>query len=336
MNTRFDVSVIVATYNQSVRKTLLTLHSLIIQKKVALQIIIADDCSEKNNFSELQSYFENNDFHNYILKESKENQGTVANIYRCLKDCGGEYVKFISPGDMIYGEESLYHWIAFMKKNALDLSFCDLYNYVDDNGNFKMVKEYAFPQYPSIYNGKTSKSRRLHYQLVCNDYLPGAATLILKDKAGPYLLEIIKYARYLEDSMYKFMNADDCSIQYFPHYCMLYEINSGITQQTEKAKKWHKILIDEWYKTNIYLAKKYLGKSKNQRQTIYFSHWRKEHEDLRLSNVFSGDKKDSLKALMALYFHIPAMIPWHIRLMINRRYTKTTIDECIEKSLESY
>ena len=60
-NNNNEVTVIVATYNQKLIKTKLTLDSIIRQKRISVRIIVADDGSDENHFMEIKNYF----FENY-------------------------------------------------------------------------------------------------------------------------------------------------------------------------------------------------------------------------------------------------------------------------------
>ena len=50
MKNKYDVSIIVATYNPDLNKLMSTLLSIIIQKGIKFEIIVTDDGSQKDYF----------------------------------------------------------------------------------------------------------------------------------------------------------------------------------------------------------------------------------------------------------------------------------------------
>ena len=71
--TRYDISVIVVTYNQDVNKTLTTIHSILIQKDVTIQLIVADDGSDCDNFTYIKKYLESKKVEGYVLLNNNDN-----------------------------------------------------------------------------------------------------------------------------------------------------------------------------------------------------------------------------------------------------------------------
>ena len=57
MNKQFDVSALVVCYKPNLKKLIMTLKSLIYQKDVCMQIVIADDGSEIDHFDEIKAFF---------------------------------------------------------------------------------------------------------------------------------------------------------------------------------------------------------------------------------------------------------------------------------------
>ena len=80
----YSVSVVVVTYNPSWDKEKETLDSILKQKGISIEIIIADDGSKENNFSLVKEYFEKNEFNDYKLVFNPVNKGTVYNTYSGL------------------------------------------------------------------------------------------------------------------------------------------------------------------------------------------------------------------------------------------------------------
>ena len=108
-----DVSVIVACYNPDIVKLKKTINSILNQVGVSYEIIIADDGSEFEYKSEIEKWFKENQVKNYKLSFLPENQGTIKNIYFALSYCSGEYVKTISPGDLLISEHIICECCLF-------------------------------------------------------------------------------------------------------------------------------------------------------------------------------------------------------------------------------
>ena len=100
-------SVLMLTYNSSWNKTRQTLYSVLVQKDVSFEIIIADDGSEENNFEKICDYLAAWNFTAYSLVANERNQGIVRNFNSGLVLCKGEYIKLLSPGDFLYDENTL-------------------------------------------------------------------------------------------------------------------------------------------------------------------------------------------------------------------------------------
>ena len=63
----YDVSALILTYNPNFEKLIYTLNSFMLQKNIKLQIVIADDGSNKDYFNEIRQYFKERDFGDYKL-----------------------------------------------------------------------------------------------------------------------------------------------------------------------------------------------------------------------------------------------------------------------------
>lgn len=97
------VSVIVGAYRPDLHKMLLTLRSILLQKKCSYEIILTDDGSKENYFAEVKDFFARAPFSDYKLLPSEKNQGTVLNVWKALQVAQGEYIRLISPGDFMHG-----------------------------------------------------------------------------------------------------------------------------------------------------------------------------------------------------------------------------------------
>lgn len=248
-NKEIQVTIIVATYYPDYTKLQQTIKSVVLQKNVKLEILVADDGSECNYFSQLIELFESYDFTDYVLLESKTNMGTCQNIYRALKIAKGEFVKFISPGDYLYGDDVLSQWYLFMKENDVDISFGDVVYYNTKKHNLNIMKVHTHPQVLWPYK-KTKYSERavkLNYLLLC-DASVGAAYMGKTYLLQKYLKFIVGKVKYAEDFMYRLMIADGVRLWYFPHVVLWYEYETGIS--TNKESKWARLLAEDLESAN--------------------------------------------------------------------------------------
>ena len=77
---KYEVSVIVLTYNSGLDKVFKTLNSILCQKNVRVEIVISDDGSTNDNFNAIKQYFISNHFHEYVLTKSKQNMFTIITL----------------------------------------------------------------------------------------------------------------------------------------------------------------------------------------------------------------------------------------------------------------
>ncbi len=323
--TRYDISVIVVTYNQDVNKTLTTIHSILIQKDVTIQLIVADDGSDCDNFTYIKNYLESKKVEGYVLLNNNDNVGTVKNIIRCKSVCNSKYTKLISPGDFLYGDFVLKKWMDFMERGALAASFSNVIYYQNVDNTITPIKFKSFPQNTQIYQSKDKYGKRAFYQLVYNDYWLGSAVFCRTDVMFQYLKLIDGKVKYGEDNIYRIMAGDEIRRGYFKCNTMLYEYNIGVSSLAQRDDKWHRALLNDWYVTSrIILANSSLPK-RVKKKLQFFSNWKMENANRGFSvgNMRLG--RFILK-LIVLYMNIPGLFLWHLKRYIHPRYTSTSLD----------
>lgn len=241
-NNKYDVSVIVATYNPNIDKLLYTLNSIIFQKNISFEIIIADDGSIAFPKEEVMHYFKMHHFQNYKINILKENQGTVCNVNEGLLLAEGRLVKLLSPGDLLAHYTVLEHWLRYMEKNNVDLSFADAIYYENIN-NPHFLKEKAHPQ--NIFNDleKTMKN-----YLKYNDIFLGAAIMTKRKIMNDYMPLIVGRVKYAEDNIYRIMISDGIKTGFFKENAIFYEFGTGVS--TSKSTIWEDRLKKDWKETD--------------------------------------------------------------------------------------
>ena len=97
-----DISVVLLTYNSSLEKTLFSLRSIIKQKDVSFDVVVADDGSKNNNFDEIEQFFIKNNFKDYTLISHKNNIGTIKNFISAIEKVETNYFKDFGQGDAFF------------------------------------------------------------------------------------------------------------------------------------------------------------------------------------------------------------------------------------------
>lgn len=325
INDEFIVTVIVATYNPILNKALETINSILLQEDVKIQVIIADDGSEETYFNEYEEFFKKKAFKDYILLRSPKNQGTIRNLARCVKDFKGRYIKMISPGDYMYGSTALRDWARYMEEHQLLMTVGDAFYYVRNKSGYRLIKEHAFPQAPEVLN-QTNERKKKYYQLIYNDYWLGAATLIERDTFEKYINIVKDLAVYGEDNMYRIAACDGINRGYYPKQVVMYESDTGVSSLGDKGNKWHKILMDEWVKTNEFILERLDVDKGFKHKFERFLNWKKQNFNIRSSELNGKNPIKLIAGLVPLYISIPGMIYWSLRRVLFKRTTSTDID----------
>lgn len=243
MDKEIAVSVIVATYNPQYGKLLQTLESIIAQENITVEIVVTDDGSKENHFDKMKAFFKNNKFSNYKLCSLDVNGGTVKNVYSGLKACSGEYVKVISPGDILTRKNTLYDWVQFMADTKTDISYGKAYYYNKDDEGIKYLKVLCHPQKTDIYVKRDFLAVK-NYYLLANDIVNGATVLCRRVIFEKYLQMLVGKVIYAEDNAYRIMVADGIVPSFFDENVIFYEYGTGIS--TNVNRKWAELLKKDW------------------------------------------------------------------------------------------
>ena len=244
---RYDISVIVATYNPELRKLYKTLISIILQERVSLEIIIADDGSKANYFLEIEALFSNHHFSSYKLLQSENNNGTCSNLCRASIIASGIYIKFISPGDYLYDSNTLYNWFMYVQKKRALVCFGNVIYYSEEHDKITVYKRMNQPRNLLAYRKHRFISRKVNY-LVLTDGIIGASFLSRSDITREYLQKINGKVKYAEDTMYRLMMYDGIDIEFFNSITLWYEYGTGIS--TSQSKYWNAKISNDFNEAN--------------------------------------------------------------------------------------
>ncbi len=244
---KYEITVLVATYNSDYTKIIKTLNSIIMQSGIQLQIIISDDGSENFDYQLIKGWLQNQGFRDYKILLNEQNTGTVNNIYRGLNACDGYLVKLISPGDCLSSEKCLRKWYDFFLNNQADWSFSRVVYYHIHLGKMELVKNLMHPVFLWPYRQQNDSLCRWFY-LIGEDNCIGAATLCKTDLLKQYLKQILNKVKYAEDNVYRLMMLDKKRCVYYEEDAILYETGSGIS--TSKSEIWKKRISEDWNATS--------------------------------------------------------------------------------------
>ncbi len=257
MENNISVSVIVATYNFNVKKTIATLNSVILQKNVSIEIIIADDGSKNTeDFDIIEAHIKKNNFEAYKIIKNKENQGTVKNLFSGLKQAVGKYVYFISPGDYLFDDCVLHDFYEFCEKNNSKLVFGDAvcYNF-DNDGKVNISDIPSAPKRAECY----SADKSLFFKKVAflfGNFVVGPAYFREKNTTIECFKIIEKNSKFVEDNTSTAIAfANGINLDYFRRNIVWYETGTGVS--TSSDDKWKKILDEDFRRNYMYLDKVY-------------------------------------------------------------------------------
>lgn len=304
-----DVSIILVTYNSEWEKIKLTLLSILKQKNILKQIIIADDGSQKTYVDEIEELMSFYKFKDYLILNSPINHGTVLNIANAMKYVKGVYTKTIAPGDYLFNNTTLYNWVDFMSKNNVSVSFGDAVYYSKTN-ELLLYKTKGAPVNKKLFAlGKYNSKQFVDY-LLANDTILGAAQLMKSDILIKYLKIIENKVIYAEDYMIRIMIYDGINVVYYPNIVIWYEYGTGIS--TSKNSKWDKLLYADFEMSNDLISQR---KADNFMQIKYQKY-------LKLRKV-----KNIKKIIKIICF--PSVIVYRMRF----KYVKESIPVGVNKKL---
>lgn len=238
-----EISVVIVQYNPILEKIKKTLMSVFRQKNCDYEIVIADDGSDVDFFSEIELFMKKNDISQYKFVKCQKNQGTVKNVISGLENARGKYVRVISPGDYIYSEHTLEHIVNFMKNNDAKEGFGKLAGYQSNNGVINVWKARG-PYGTEGYKKNVPKRTILKRLVAYGDNISGAAYTWERQYYLECLRKIEDKVVYLEDCVNAYTVLEDNKIYFMDEYVTWYECGTGVT--TSGSKKWLRLLSKDW------------------------------------------------------------------------------------------
>ena len=295
---KYEVTVIVVTFNSELSKLILTLKSIVFQKNISMQLIIADDGSELSLEKDVDRFMMDYKNISYKFIASGCNYGTVINIYNALQYACGEYVKIISPGDAFYDEGALSKWIEYMKKNDCRISFCDcaLYSITSDKKKIRQHPTNGSPVLKKLYITRDNYKKCFVDYILANDTAIGAGVIFKTCVAMEYFSLIVDKIKYAEDYFLRIALFDGEMIYYYPSNAVWYEYGGGIS--TSGNSKWAKALKKDFFACNEILI------NRNAKSNIA----KRYQKYLRINNY---SQKKFLKCIM-----FPLIVKYRIHMKL--------------------
>ena len=254
MNKKYEVSIIVCTYNSKWEKLRRTLLMALNQKNVAFEIVISDDGSAVFNRNKVIQLLESNEFHDYTIIQNEENVGTVRNSLTALKQAAGEYSFLTSPGDMLYDDTVLADFYKYAKENRLKILFgrAAYYSYEEKLRIHKILNS---PDRLWVYKNKVPSVFQ-KYNIFNGSKIVGATFFRETKTAIQYFEQILPFTVYVEDATSALLMAiNNERITFFDRYIVWYEYGTGIS--TAKNEKWNQIIRNEINNVSDYIFSQY-------------------------------------------------------------------------------
>lgn len=243
MAEKYDVTVAVVTYRPDQQKLIATLRSILLQRNIRVQIVLADDGTQEPFAEAVEAVFREEGFEDYKLVFNPENRGTVCNVLSAVAVADGTYTKLISPGDMLACEDALEKWVKHMEETDSVVSCCDVVCYSKTGNQIEAVANICYPQNIKCYREKNTEEIRYHY-LVLDDIYLGAATLCHTQTLLNYLRQIAGRIVFGEDNVYRLMAYDAVAMGYFEKTAVIYETGTGVS--TGGSPVWNQRLQKDW------------------------------------------------------------------------------------------
>lgn len=223
-------SIIVLLYNADPVRVKFTLESIMRQSFQDYEIILSDDGSVNDPFEEIELYFKEKHFTNYLFVKNKVNAGTVLNIYGALKRARGEYIKLIGAGDMLYSETTLQDVYDFMSSNNYNCCFGRMKSFSFADGYNIVPQKFYAPKYLKEYTRKKINKKRIFRDMLMHENWIYGATMFFKK---PMLLMCMKTllgrVKYTEDIFQLMIFLRKDYMRYLDKYVVWYELGYGFS-----------------------------------------------------------------------------------------------------------
>lgn len=242
-----QVSIIIVLYNSDMIKAERTIKSAVSQKNIDFEIIVSDDGSKDNPKENIKAIFKKYNFTNYKININPKNVGTVKNILSALELSSGKYVYCISPGDMIYDDNTINCFFKFAEKNNASVCFGNYFDYRIVNDKPEILGRVSSSARIPFYCEK--KSFTMYKLLIMfGEGILGPAFFRERNYALKYIGQVSEVSKYVEDNTSVICSlADKVPIYYYDKKICWYECDTGISRSGNS--EWNNRLFDDFRKT---------------------------------------------------------------------------------------
>ena len=317
MNIMYDIAVVVATYNPVWEKLKATLLSILEQEDICIQIIVADDGSKITLFDKIEALFKEYEYTDYKLVNSPKNEGTVCNFYRGISFANAEYIKVISPGDLLFDTRTLSEWLKFTESQDADLTFCNMIFYNIKNNNIKIIRHKQHPKNISVYLSDSPFETKLINYFILEDKIYGASVLVKKAVFKYYLEFLLHKIVYTEDYFIRLAVFDNRKIVFFPKPGIWYEYAAGGISTTGEAVWKKRLGKDSMEMDRISIDYK---EDLNRKYRKWFDTHNKYKRKWYSSSLSPIDK-------LRYYFGHPKWLYWKYYQTMHCAYSPVNIDD---------
>lgn len=250
-----DVSIIVLLYNADWVKLERTIQSVINQQGINFEVVLSDDGSQNNPDDMVASVMDKYQYTNYKFNRNEKNVGTVKNILSALEYASGKYIYLISPGDMIFDENTMKDFFEFAERNQSMVCFGDYIPYNVLSGRVQTFEGFSHPPAPSVYEHPHSFFESKVYTLFGGNIL-GPTFFRKKEYATRYFSLASQSSKYVEDNTsIVFSLAENIPIHHCNRHICWYEQGTGIS--TGGNGEWQKLLEKDFDNTYTYAKRMY-------------------------------------------------------------------------------
>lgn len=315
MNQKYNITVVVATYNPKWEKLKATLSSIMEQQGIKLQIIVSDDGSNDTLCEETLSFFKERRFKDYKLIYNEQHEGTVINVYHGVTAADSEYIKLISPGDLLYDKTVLSKWLMFTKMHNAAITFGDAVFYNRKNNKINIIRHVRNPINVSIYKKQVAYLDRVINCIFVNDFLLGTSLLVKKSTFLYYLDFLVHRVIYTEDCFLKLAILDDCNLLYYPVTVIWYEYADGGISTSGDAF-WKKQIQKDIITVDKICIEYWANRDKKIRS------WLLEDLEYRKIELYTNKSERVLR-----YLKHPSWLYWKLHQCLFKTYSPTDVNK---------
>ena len=236
--TNFDVSVVLTTYNQDLNDILMSCASVMLQRGVFCELIVADDASNENKFQDIESFLKRN-FPGASVRfvSHSENVKTVKNLLDGISNAQGRYTKELGAGDLLYDYSTLSSLIACAKDNSSNAVFGKINCFMDSERGY-LTSCFNAPRNACFYSQDVPCVKQAMVSVINADWIPGSAQFYRTDLYEKLLFTLSNdyKVKYCEDFA-GVLSLIDRPFSFLNHPILWYKLGDGISTNGSKASR---------------------------------------------------------------------------------------------------